>query len=165
MLTLDGERTVEMLLDEDHAESQPALSPDGRWLIHQSGPTGQGIIYVQPFPAVGDGKWLVSPSVVASSPVWSPDGRELFFATPLEVRSARVETEPSFTARAPEPLFDVTPYAVFGGGRQFDIAPDGNRFIFRKPAMPGETGEDEPFNGIIFVENWLQELTERVSAN
>ena len=109
MLTLDGERTVEMLLDEDHAESQPALSPDGRWLIHQSGPTGQGIIYVQPFPAVGDGKWLVSPSVVASSPVWSPDGRELFFATPLEVLSARVETEPSFTARAPEPLFDVTP--------------------------------------------------------
>ena len=39
VLTLEGERTVEMLLDEDHAESQPALSPDGRWLIHQSGPT------------------------------------------------------------------------------------------------------------------------------
>ena len=46
-------------------------------------------------------------------------------------------------------------------GRTFDIAPDG-RFIMLKPATAEQTGDEAPFNGLIFVENWFQELTERV---
>ena len=35
-------------------------------------------------------------------------------------------------------------------------------FIMRKVGAATETGDDAPFNGLIFVENWFQELTERV---
>jgi len=31
-----------------------------------------------------------------------------------------------------------------------------------KPKTVAPAGNDEPFNGLIFVENWFQELTERV---
>ena len=49
-----------------------------------------------------------------------------------------------------------------GGGLRFDIAPDGDRFIVLGRGATGQTGDDAPFNGLIFVENWFQEPTERV---
>ena len=73
----------------------------------------------------------------------------------------QVETEPSFSSGTPEPLFSIRSYLV-GGGRQYDVAPDGDRFIFPRRGATGQTSDDEPFNGLIFVENWFQELTERV---
>ena len=77
---------------------------------------------------------------------------------------AQIETEPTFSARTPEPLFSLLPGMVGRAsvGRRFDVAPDGDRFIVRKLETAEQTGDDEPFNGLIFVENWFQELTERV---
>ena len=96
-------------------------------------------------------------------PVWSPDGRELFYRSPTDLMVAQVETEPTFSSRTPEPLFSIGGYGMAGGGRRFDVAADGERFIVRKLETAGQTG-DEPFNGLIFVENWFQELTERVPS-
>ena len=66
-------------------------------------------------------------------PVWSPDGRELFYRNiGSDLMVAQVETEPTFSHRTPEPLFDLSSYGLGLGpdlGRQFDIAPDGDRFI------------------------------------
>ena len=163
VLTMEGERTVEMVLDAEYAEREPVLSPDGRWLAYVSSEDGSRI-YVRPFPNVGDGgPWEVSREG-GVSPVWSPDGRELFYrrgSTAMMV--AQVETAPTFSSRTPEPLFSLSGYVLSPAGdtgRKFDIAPDG-RFIFPTPATADQTG-DEPFNGLIFVENWFQELTERV---
>ena len=163
VLTMEGERTVEMLLDAEFREAEPALSPDGRWLAYFSNETGTQLIYVQPFPNIDDGQWNVSLSVGAD-PVWSPDGRELFYRRPTDLMVAQVETEPTFSSRTPEPLFSLSGYEVGGGGtgRRFDLAPDGDRFIFRKSGTAEQTSDDEPFNGLIFVQNWHQELIERV---
>ena len=49
VLTMEGERTVEMLLDAEYGEHDPALSPDGRWLAFLSFESG-GHIHVRPFP-------------------------------------------------------------------------------------------------------------------
>ena len=69
MLTVEGERTVEMLLDSEVGEFTPAVSPDGRWLAYQSDETGTNQIYVRPFPNIGDGKWLVSTNGFGVTPV------------------------------------------------------------------------------------------------
>ena len=66
---------------------------------------------------------------------------------------AQIETEPTFSAQTPEPLFGVSGYAMSesaADARPFDLAPDGDRFIFRK--------SDESVDGLIFVQNWHQEL-------
>ena len=78
VLTMDGERTVEMVLDAEYPEMGPALSPDGRWLAYHSDETARSLVYVRPFPNTDDGQWRVSPDF-GRHPAWSPDGRELFF--------------------------------------------------------------------------------------
>ena len=162
VLTMEGERTVEMLLDAEFGETEPALSPDGRWLAYVSNETGTALIYVKPFPNVDDDPWNVSLDF-GVSPVWSPDGRELFYRGPTDLMVAQIETEPTFSSGTPEPLFSVP--GMFGGpvaGRRFDIAPDGDRFIVRRVGVATQTSDDDPFNGLIFVENWFEELKARV---
>ena len=165
VLTVEGERTMELLLDTEFVEASPAISPDGRWIAYESNESGQVEVYVRPFPDVDTGKWQVS-SAGGFDPVWSPDGRELFFAA-FEgsvgdtFTVAQVETEPTFSATTPERLFDLGPFDLTTRGRGWDIAPDGDRFIFRT-RRAAQTSGAAPFNGLIFVQNWTQELLERV---
>ena len=164
MLTMEGERTEEMLLNAEFAEAAPALSPDGRWLAYFSLETGRPLIYVQPFPNVDDGQWNVSLGF-GVDPVWSPDGRELFYRSESDLMVAQIETEPTFSSRTPGPLFSLSGYATPTGpgiGRRFDVALDGDHFIFRTPGTAEQTSDDDPFNGLIFVENWFEELKARV---
>ena len=58
-------------------ERSPRFSPDGKWLAYVSDESGRNDVYVQPFPGPGP-KWLVSTDG-GIDPVWSRDGRELFY--------------------------------------------------------------------------------------
>jgi Tol biopolymer transport system component len=90
---------------------EPAFSPDGRWLAYYSGDPGKEGVWVAPFPGPGGG-WLVSSH--ASAPVWSRNGRELFFLT-----NSRTIMVAGYTARgdalvfgkpqvwSPHPLLDL----------------------------------------------------------
>ena len=93
--------------------------------------------------------------------VWSPDGRELFYRGETDLMVAQVDTEPTFSSRTPEVLFDLSRYLV-GAARDFDLAPDGERFIFLKSGTAEQTSDDADFSRLIFVVNWFEELTERV---
>ncbi len=166
VLTVESDRAVEMLLETEFVEQTPALSPDGRWLAYQSDESGQSEIYVQPFPNIDDGKWQVSTDG-GFDPVWSPDGQALFFigTQPGQIMVTEVETEPTFNPDTPTRAFALSGYDTFGPGRQFDLPPDGERFLLRMVAGAQNATADESFDGLIFVENWFQELTERVPVN
>ena len=154
VLTLGGDHTVEMLLDAEFLEAVAVLSPDGRWLAYTSRETGTLLTYVRLFPNIDDGQWSVSPNN-GLFPVWSPDGRELFYVGPgrANLMVAPIETEPTFSSGTPKPLFGVSGYVVGGrgSGREFDLAPDGDRFIFLKPGTTADTTDKDSFNGLIFV--------------
>ncbi len=161
VVTLEGDRRLDLLLDEEFRERNPALSPDGRWLAYESNESGQDEVYVRPFPEVETGKWQVSVNG-GSLPLWSPDGAELFFRTSVtggQIMVSQVEGEPTFRASAPERLFDVADLLTSA----FDIAPDGERFLFRRPATAQETDDGEA--GLVFVEHWFEELKARVPTN
>ncbi len=95
---------------------------------------------------------------------WSPDGREVFYlAVPGRLMVTEVQTEPAFNAGTPMEAFALNQNAMIAGGpgRHYDLAPAGDRFLLRTPAtMDGE--EDGVFSGLIVVQNWTQELLERV---
>jgi hypothetical protein len=129
-------------------EGNGKLAPDGRWLAYRSDETKQNEIYVQTFPTPG-GKWQISTNG-GVYPVWSKDGKELFFldraakVMVVEVRGAGAK----FEAGVPKPLFDTR---FPGNNPWFDVSKDG-RFLIPTPV--GESA-NQP---MMVVVNWTAGL-------
>jgi serine/threonine-protein kinase len=109
-------------------EHSPMFSPDGGWIAYVSNESGAHEVYVVPVAGVG-GKYRVSPNG-GVSPVWNPEGGELFYreGSRLMAVSIRTGSEPSIGP--PRFLFEM-PQDV---GRlrwvtHFDVSRDGRRFI------------------------------------
>jgi Tol biopolymer transport system component/predicted Ser/Thr protein kinase len=110
------------------------FSPDGQWLAYASDESGRFEAYVRAFPGPG-GKWQVS-SAGGSNPVWSRDGKELFYLT-LDNKLAAVPISAGATFRAGSPvaLFPVHPS---GNRNVFDVSADGRRFLVN--SLPADQG-------------------------
>jgi hypothetical protein len=72
-----GEHKSVPWLNESYNVDQARLSPDSKWIAYRSGQTGRGEIFVRTFPNPGF-EWQVSSSG-ARDPVWSRDGKELYY--------------------------------------------------------------------------------------
>jgi serine/threonine protein kinase len=159
-LRLDGGRDPMTLVETPGEERNGELSPDGRWLAYEGESAsipGQLDIYVRPFPDVNRGLWQVTRDG-GTFPVWSRDGRELFYAR-LDGTIVAVPVEASLTnwkAGSPKELFRG-PYLMREGslGRLYDVAADG-RFLMLKR----EATSVSPH--LVIVQNWLAELARRV---
>ena len=155
VLSLDGDRSWEPLL-RTAGEFAPALSPDGSWLAYASDETGRPEVYVERFPTLGDRRQISTGGGVDAT--WSSDGRELFYlragaggANAMMIVS--VSIEPEFTLGTPQVLFEREVYT--GGGRRYDVAPDG-RFLMIKPGVSASATSSAAET--IVVENWSDEL-------
>jgi len=167
MLSMDDDHAYKLLLQEDYVESHPQISPDGKWLAYCSNETGQAEVFVRPFPDVNKGKWQISTNT-GNSPLWSPDGRELFYligdATAEAVMRVAVQTEPTFKKGAPEELFRGIYVGFYPGDFPWAIHPDGNRFLMIKTtAATAATEGKQPRINIVL--NWDVELEQRVPVN
>jgi serine/threonine-protein kinase len=156
MVSMEGKHTRTLLLQKENIyETQAKLSPDGKWLAYVSNESGALEIYVSPFPDVDKGRWKVS-SNGGVSPLWAPDGRELFYfgEGDSSVMAVAVETGQGFTAGTPKKLFARTPYIGGGStpGTPWDVHPDGKRFLMMKPVP---NAGPQKVNVIV---NWVQEL-------
>ena len=78
VLSMDADGASEPLLTTEFDETNPGISPDGLWLAYQSDESGQYEVYVRPFPDVDEGRWQISRGG-GTSPLWAPNGGELFF--------------------------------------------------------------------------------------
>ena len=153
----DGE--AESLLAAPYNEFNPVVSPNGRWVALDTDESGRLEVYVRPFPDVGAGRFLISTGG-GSRPLWSQDGRELFYLeTPGRVMAVRVDDGPPFTAGAPQVVVDGD-YLVPNAGRTYDVSLDGQRFLMIKDATA--VGSDVTAPLINIVLNWTEELKERV---
>jgi dipeptidyl aminopeptidase/acylaminoacyl peptidase len=161
---MEGDHARKPLLNQDYQEIQPKISPNGRWIVYASNESGKGEIYVRSFPDVNQGRWQVSTGG-GDSPLWSPDGRELFYLNGDAVMVVSVTTEPSFNILGtPKVLFRGTYVSAMPGpdGTPWDIHPDGKRFLMMKP--PASTGATPVAAGprkINIVLNWFEELKQR----
>jgi len=149
VLSMEGEFTSQPLLQSEFNERNGAISPSGRFIAYDSNESGQFEIYVRPFPNVDDGKWQIS-SDGGVAPVWHPKEQELFYRNGSALEGVTIKTEPTFTAGSPAVLFTGN-YLTGLTRRQYDIAPDGQRFLMIK-AVEGSTAQ------INVVLNWFEEL-------
>ena len=145
-------------------EGDPKMSPDGKWFAYTSNESGDSEIYVRPFPEVDTEKQQIS-NGGGSCPLWSPDGRELFYlSTANDVMAVPVKTEPSLSLGKPECLFRSMNVARdFGKGNPWDIHPKDKRFLMMKEVvLPDKPAAAEAPQKINIVVNWFDELKQRV---
>jgi serine/threonine-protein kinase len=158
-LSMEGDHKWRSLLYEKYLELRPKISPDGRWMAYMSNESGKLEIYVRPFPEVNRDRWQVSSSG-GVAPLWSPDGRELFYRSGDSVVAVAVQTEPTFKCGKPVPLFRETYLLLNQYG--WDISPDGKRFLMLKESAASKTAAAEAPRKINIVVNWFEELKQRV---
>ena len=149
MLSMDGERNSQPLFQSQFNEAKAKISPDGHWIAYESNESGLLQVYVRPFPNAEEGKWQIS-SDGGTEPVWAHSGQELFYRNGDKMMVVDIKTERTFTPGSPVVLFTGR-YTIGGAVVNYDISPDGQRFLMIK----GE--EDQPAQ-INVVQNWFEEL-------
>jgi len=130
-------------------EGSPLFSPDGRWLAYGSNESGRDEIYVQPYPGPGV-KWPIS-TEGGTEPRWSADGRELFYRLGDKMMVVEVQSEPAFTSGRPQLVFEVPYLRDQFATSNYDISPDGQRFLMIK----ADQAEVPQINVVL---NWFEEL-------
>jgi Tol biopolymer transport system component len=156
----------ELFLRTPFNELEPAFSPDGRWIAYTSSGSGSNEVYVRPFPGgapSGSGQWQISTGGL--HPIWSRDGRELFYETPDNriMVSAYTAKGDSFAADKPRPWSNTQIMDLFETGIwNLDLSPDGKRFavIPRSEA----TAEQKGSVHVTVLLNFFDELRRRVPA-
>ena len=155
LLSLDDDEATVPLLATEFTEGNAEISPDGQWIAYQAIPSGRFEVYVQPFPDLDEGKWMVSADG-GTRPLWAPDGRELFFLDPDgRLMVVAMDTDDGVRPGIPEVLTHDL-FLPAGPGRNYDIAPDGQRFLVIREGRLADTPSTAP--RVVLVQNWLREL-------
>ena len=155
-LPMFGERHEYQLLNSPFEETSPQFSPNGHWLAYASEESGNSEIYVQAFSA--EGKVSADKKRISTTggamPVWRRDGSELFFvAADGQMMSSAVKTGgPEFEFAAPKPLFKTRMMAWALGFHEYDVSPDGQRFLIG--TLIGDTKAAAP----TMILNWTAAL-------
>jgi serine/threonine-protein kinase len=123
-------------------------------MAYTSSVSGRSEIYVERYPQLGSREQISTSGGLR--PLWSRDGRALFFSSPDSRQMLTVTVQPGKTivAGRPQVLFEFAMF-VTAGGRPYDIAPDGRFFIIRSDEA--ESGAGTASNMIV-VQNWFEEL-------
>jgi eukaryotic-like serine/threonine-protein kinase len=151
-----GDRKAQPFLRTPFNEGGPRFSPDGRWLAYVSDESGRNEIYVQPYPGPG-GKWQIS-TEGGTETVWNRNGRELFYRSGDKMMAVDIATQPSFTVGKPRMLFKGQYVPTATTPPNYDVSPDGQRFLMLKPAVQEQAAPTQ----INVVLNWFEELKRRV---
>jgi Tol biopolymer transport system component len=148
LMSLSGARNPVPLLRTRFDEDEPRFSPDRKWIAYDSNESGASEVYV----AKGDGRGgrIRVSTDGGFSPRWRRDGTELFYLAPgRRLMATSVKIGAAFQAGNPVELFRVEPAVL-----DFDVAPDGHRFLVSVAAKPA----GPPITVIV---NWPRLLEEK----
>ncbi len=142
-------------------EVLPAFSPDGRWIAYSSSESGAFEVYVRPFPGPG-GRWQISTGTGAY-PIWSKNGKELFYRAVDGKIMVLNYTTSGDTFRADKPsVWSSSAFANRSNVWNFSLSPDGKRFAVLKAG--GAETVPAPINKVSFIFNFSDELRRKLSA-
>ena len=147
MRPVDGDGASRPIADTPAAiEDQPRVSPDGRWVAFVTTESGGPQVVVQPLP--GPGARVQVSIKGGSEPVWSRDGRRIFYRTEGKFRVAEVSATPTFHVVARADFMADTFLPSTGPHANYDVSPDGKKLLVLK-------GEREQ---LLVVHNWGAEV-------
>jgi Tol biopolymer transport system component/tRNA A-37 threonylcarbamoyl transferase component Bud32 len=149
-----GRGPIKPLVTNQFQTSHGMPSPDGRWFTYVSNQSGEQEVFVRSL-AGADEEVQVSQDG-GLEPVWSPNGRELFYRGRLGGRTrlmvATLRTTPELEVLSRKPLFSVDDIVGATPHANYSISPDGRTFVMVRRA---------PANRIMVLQN-LPELVRRI---
>jgi eukaryotic-like serine/threonine-protein kinase len=154
-----GDTRPQVFLQTPFEEGAVMFSPDGRWLAYSSTESGRSEIYLMSYPGPG-GKVQISTDG-GREPLWNRNGRELFYRAGNRMMAVDITTQPNFSAGKPKVLFEGKYEATLVSDANYDVSPDGQRFLMLKRSQTEETAPTQ----INVVLNWHEELKRLVPSN
>jgi Tol biopolymer transport system component len=132
-------------IDTPFDKDEPHFSPDGRWIAYQAFDSGSYEVYVQAYPKPG-AQIRVS-TAGGGAPRWRADGRELFYLTPDgALMAVAVTPGPSIQFGTPRQLFQTPITNLELNIDQYDVSPDGQRFLVLVPEPTDDLGVNVVLN-------------------
>jgi eukaryotic-like serine/threonine-protein kinase len=130
------------------------FSPDGKWIAFTALDTGQGEIYVMPYPSL-DGKFQIS-TKGGSQPVWRPDGKEIFYVDyDSNINGVEIKSLSPFTVGNPVVLFQSHILPMRSSFTEYGITSDGKRLLINSRI------EDVKEVPLVMVNNWQAGLRKK----
>jgi len=154
MIRLDGDRTPRPLFAAPAGESDGQISPDGRFIAYQAWVSSRQEVFVSPFPGPGPRRQVSTGG--ATEPLWSHDGRELFFQSGTRLMGVTVSPGATFSASAPHVVHEGRYFKQINGNTSYSITPDGRRFLRIQQVDP-----ERAITQLELVMNWFSELRQR----
>jgi serine/threonine-protein kinase len=143
------------------AAANAAFSPDGRWLAYDTSESGSYQVFVRRYPPGGTAGQTQISTTTGRFPVWSRNGKELFYETMdghIMVADYSVKGE-TFIPGTPR-RWTETPALVAGVYPNFDLSPDTKRIVaFSAPEAAGGAGGSLRAT---FLVNFFDELKRKV---
>jgi serine/threonine protein kinase/Tol biopolymer transport system component len=151
MMPLDGQRTPQPFLQTPALEESATFSPDGRLVAYSTDASGRVEVMLTTFPEKG-------PHVPVSTdggemPVFSADGRTIFYRSGDRIMAANIVDRPLLRARAPQHAFALPSYRQRSGLPNFALTSKGDEVLTVKYLEP-----DQGSHSVHVVVNWLETL-------
>ncbi len=160
-LQLNGNHELKPFTNIPNAHQvQASFSPDGKWVSYVSDepPKSGFVLFAKPFP--DDGTKFQIATELSRAPVWSPDGKELFYQSNMRgLMAVPIQTGPPFKVGNAVPAGPKDIVMPIPGSRNFDVTRDGKQFLV---VVLGDTKTNAPpRQQINIVLNWFEELRQR----
>ncbi len=157
VLRLDGDSAPHRLFPLPAAGKDGQLSPDGKWVAYQAIVASRQEVFVAPLSGAGERR-LVSTDG-GTEPLWSRDGRELFFQSANRLMGVTVTPGATFSASAPRLVHEGRFFRTVTLNTSFSITNDGTRFLRIQP-----TDQEAAITHFEVVLNWFSALKGRAAG-
>jgi Tol biopolymer transport system component len=151
LVALDGDRTPHQLFPTSAGESDGQFSPDGKWVAYQASVSSRQEIYVSPFPGPGPRHQISTDG--GTEPLWSRDGRELFYQNGAKLMSVSVTPGAGWSSSAPRVVNEGRFLRSINGNTPWSVSHDGTRFLRIQFVE-----QERAITHIDLVLNWFSEV-------
>ena len=149
----EGKRPVPLLISIND-DKQPRVSWDSKWLAYVSNETGREEVYVRALSGAS-GRVPVSAGG-GGEPLWSRDGKRLFYRTGSSLIAADIITSPALAVTSRTVLFEGS-FETDIFHPNYDVVLNGESFIMVRPV--------EANRQLVMVVDWLRELRHRTGES
>ena len=130
----------------------PAISPNGHLLAYVTTESGRAEVYVRPLTGGGRIQVSVDGGV---EPIWSSDGRELFYRGNTHLMAAQIVEQPELALQRRDTLFRDT-FLRSSNRPMYDVFPNGREFVVLR--------EESSRPKLYVVVNWIEELRRKMQS-